>query len=126
MSSSSSGQAGRVFIDKRLDEIGVVEEGIPDPEAHFRRQRRKLIRRGNVVGNHLEPMVHEEHQRPVQLEKQFDILRREKHLDSPLLKPRRHWPVTPAVPWPRLIANRIRVRWGDIFLRHKGVSEPVD
>ena len=27
-----------------------------------------------VVGEHLEALVHEEHQRPVQLEEQFDIL----------------------------------------------------
>src|SRR5205085_2294720 len=65
-----TGQVGRVFIDKLLDQVGVAEERIPDLEAHLRRQRRKLVRRGNVIGNHLEALVHEEHQRPVELEKQ--------------------------------------------------------
>ena len=67
-------QVGRVFIDKRLDQISVIEEGVTDLEANFRRQRSECVGAGNIIGHHLEALVHEEHQRPVQLEEQFDIL----------------------------------------------------
>jgi hypothetical protein len=35
---------------------------------------KKRIRAGNIVGKQLETLVHEEHQRTVQLEKQVGIL----------------------------------------------------
>ena len=38
------GQVGRVFIDKRLDQVGVVEEGVTDLEPDFRRQGGELFR----------------------------------------------------------------------------------
>ena len=79
MSSSSFRQVGRVFIDKGLDQIEVGIQGVTDFEPDFRRQGGKFFRRGELVGNHLEALVHEEHERPVQPEEQFDILGFEQH-----------------------------------------------
>jgi len=77
-------QVGRIFIDKRLDEAGVTEESVTDFEAEFRRQSSELFGAGEFIGNHLEALVHEEHQPPVQLEEEFDILWGEKHWSSPV------------------------------------------
>jgi hypothetical protein len=44
----------------------------------------KLVWRGHVVGDHPEALVHEEHQRSVELEEQFDIQWGEKHVSSPV------------------------------------------
>ncbi len=73
------GQVGRVFIHKLPDEVEVGAQGITDLEPDLRRQGGKFFRRGNLVGDHLEALVHEEHQRTVQLEEQFDILGFEQH-----------------------------------------------
>ena len=78
-------QAGRVLFDKRLDQIDVCNQGVTDLEPDFRRQGSEFFRGGDVIGNHLETLVHEEHQRPVQPEKQFDILKFEQHRRSPIL-----------------------------------------
>ena len=81
-----TGQVGRVFIDKRLDEVGVGEEGVPDLEPDIWRQRREFLRGGNIVRKHLEALVHEEHERPVQFEKEFEFMWREQHLKSTILR----------------------------------------
>ena len=58
-------QAGRVFFAEGLDQLGVVHEGIPHLESDGWRQAGELFRRGRLVGDNPEALVHEEHQRSV-------------------------------------------------------------
>ena len=67
-------QLSRVYSGERLDQTKVVIQGFPNLEPHFRRQGGEFFRRGDFVGNHLEALVHEEHQLPVQPEEQFDFV----------------------------------------------------
>ena len=79
-------KVGRVFIDKGLDQIEMGIQGVTDLHPDLRRQGGKFFWRGECVGNHLEALVHEEHQRPVQLEEQFEFVWREQHLESTILR----------------------------------------
>jgi hypothetical protein len=67
------GQVSRVFIDKRMKKIDVLEEGIPDLEANPRRQCDELFVAVKLVRDHLETLVYKRHQRSTQLEEQDDI-----------------------------------------------------
>src|SRR5262249_32174505 len=80
------GQVERVLLDKGLDQVSVVEQGVTDLEPNFRGQGGEVFRVGKIVGKHLEELVDEEHQRPVQPEEQGDILWVEQHGRSPILK----------------------------------------
>ena len=71
------GQVGRVVSH---------EQSVTDLEADFGGQGVELFRPGEIVGKHFEALVHEEHQRPVQPEEQFDILGVKQHDDSSVLK----------------------------------------
>ena len=79
MSSSSSDRWAGFSSTNDWMRSSVIEEGVTDLEANFRRQRSECVGAGNIIGHHLEALVHEEHQRPVQLEEQFDILGFEQH-----------------------------------------------
>ena len=67
-------QLSRVYSGERLDQTKVVIKGFPNLEPHFRRQGGEFFRRGDLVGNHLEALVHEEQQLPVQPAEQFDFV----------------------------------------------------
>jgi hypothetical protein len=52
----------------------VRDQGVTALDTSFGRQDARFLRRGGIVGNHLEALVHEDRKRPLELEEQFNIL----------------------------------------------------
>ena len=62
-----------ICFDKGLDQVEFQVQRITDFEPELRPQVCKIFRGNEIVGNHLELPVHEDHERAVQLEEQFGI-----------------------------------------------------
>ncbi|MFI5378278.1 MAG: hypothetical protein ACHRHE_03140 [Tepidisphaerales bacterium] len=63
-----------ILIDKGLDQVQVLEECVTDLKASRWWHGRKSIGVGGTVGDYLESLIHEEQQRPLEVEKYADIV----------------------------------------------------
>ena len=66
-------EVGRVLVGKGVDQVHVVEQRLVDLDPGLRRQARVGFGRGNLLIDHLEPLIHEEHQAPVEAEEEIHV-----------------------------------------------------
>jgi hypothetical protein len=72
----------RVLIDEGVDQVHVVEKGLMDLEPDLRGQPRIVLRRGDLLVDHLELLIDIEHQRLVEPEELLNVFERKLHAEA--------------------------------------------